>query len=99
MEQEGSVPCSQLPTSGLNPEPDESSPHPHIQMFWLLFCNSTRFVILNHPKIEARFEAFTEVMIILQAEVFRDVTSCSSVVGYQRFEGPCCSILTSSWRK
>jgi hypothetical protein len=28
MESEGSLPCSQQPTCGIHPEPDESSPHP-----------------------------------------------------------------------
>jgi hypothetical protein len=30
MEPEGSLPCSQKPTIGPHPEPDESSPHPHV---------------------------------------------------------------------
>jgi hypothetical protein len=28
MEREGSLPCSQQPATGPDPEPDESSPHP-----------------------------------------------------------------------
>jgi len=34
------------------------------------------------------FKVLTAVMI--QVEVFWDVTVCSVVVGYQRFRGPCC---------
>jgi len=39
-------------------------------------------------KIYASFEAFTEVMI--QVVIFRVMTPCSVVVGYQHFRGPCC---------
>jgi hypothetical protein len=38
--------------------------------------------------INPSFEAFTAVKI--QVEVFRVVTPCSVVVGYQRFGGPYC---------
>jgi len=31
MEQQGSLPCSQKPPTGLCREPDESSPHTYIQ--------------------------------------------------------------------
>jgi hypothetical protein len=37
---------------------------------------------------DASFEAFTAVMF--QVEVFWVMMPCSVVVGYQRFEGPCC---------
>jgi len=30
MKPESSLPCLQYPTTGRYPEPDESSPHPHI---------------------------------------------------------------------
>jgi hypothetical protein len=45
-------------------------------------------VFLELSGYSLNFEAFTEVMF--QVEVFRIVTPCSVVVGYQRFRGPCC---------
>jgi len=35
MEPEGSLLCSQNPTSGPSPEPDEFSPHLHTLFLWL----------------------------------------------------------------
>jgi hypothetical protein len=37
MEPEGSLPCSQEPTIGLHPEPDESSPYQSTLSLWLLY--------------------------------------------------------------
>jgi len=45
MKPEGSLPCSKEPTTGLCPEPGETSQHPHTEM---------RFNIILQPVLDKR---------------------------------------------
>jgi hypothetical protein len=58
--------------------------------WWALLDKITRFGFhkTRRRQFYASFEGFTAVMF--QFEVFRLVTPCSVVVGYQRFRDPCC---------
>jgi hypothetical protein len=47
--------------------------------------------------LSARFEAVMALIFQVQVEDFWVVTPCNDVVGYQRFEGPCCLHL-QTWK-